>query len=210
MRLLRAYRQGIFPWYEHLQPILWWSPDPRGVLYPPDFIVHKSLKKTLRKNNWNIIYDCAFREVMLACAEPRSYTHNTWITNEMLDAYCNLHSLGYAHSIEVRNEDNNLIGGVYGLSIGSIFFGESMFSRATDASKVALLYLCAYLTQWKYQVMDTQLPSAHLSSLGGIAISRSEYLELLQRCIAEKCSDGAWQDQQKVDIFDFMVQLPSN
>lgn len=203
-RLLHAYRKGIFPWYEQGQPILWWSPDPRGIIYPKDFIAHRSLLRSLRRNMWSIRYDTAFREVIQACAEPRSYSKSTWITQEMQDAYCNLHQLHFAHSVEVWDQEKHLVGGIYGIALGSIFFGESMFSRKTDASKIALLFLCAYADQWNYQVIDTQLGSNHLRSLGGREMARSEYIQSLKLCIQDQVRKDAWQNQQNLDINDWL------
>lgn len=210
VRLMRAYRQGIFPWYEQQQPILWWSPDPRGLLFPRDFIIHRSFNRTIQKDFWHISYDEAFREVITACAEPRSYTRSTWITQEMIRAYCNLHQLQNAHSVEVWDESNKLIGGVYGIAIGQFFFAESMFSRVNDASKLALLHLSAYLDIWNYYAIDTQLPSAHLSSLGGIEISRAEYLNLLNDYVGKSPSKEAWQKHQTIDINEWIANLNAN
>ena len=207
IRLIRAYKEGIFPWYEQGQPILWWSPNPRGLFFPRNFILHRSLKRSLRKHQWHVTYNQAFRDVMIACAEPRAYSKNTWITKEMTNAYCKLHQLNYAHSVEVWNENNALIGGIYGLSLGSIFFGESMFSRVTNGSKVALLYLCAYLDKWDYKIMDTQLPSAHLASLGGTEISRSEYLKILANVLDRDIAGDAWEKQQTIDIDGWIEEL---
>ena len=209
IRLLRAYREGIFPWYERQQPILWWSPDPRGILYPREFVVHRSLKKTLAKLDWQITYNKAFSKVIDACAEPRSYTQSTWITPEMIKAYCNLHVLHYAHSVEVWN-DGQLVGGIYGIAIGRIFFGESMFSRVSDASKIALLFLSAYLDTWDFEVIDTQLPSAHLSSLGGTEISRTEYLQLLHRLVDQNPAGEAWSPGQNIDLKEWISKLTQN
>ena len=203
-RILRAYHEGIFPWYEEDQPILWWSPDPRGVIYPKKFIVHKRLLRTLRKKNWQITYNQSFVEVMQACAEPRYNSRGTWITHEMLRAYTLLHQLGHAHSVEVRNNHGDLIGGVYGVAIGSIFFGESMFSRETDTSKVALLYLCAYLDSWNYKIIDTQLSSNHLTSLGGINIPREEYLYILSKLTKQSVSKNAWQQNYPINLDNWL------
>jgi len=203
-RLLRAYHEGLFPWYEEDQPILWWSPNPRGVLYPKNFIAHKSLLRTIKNNHWRISYNQSFLEVMKACAEPRNNSRGTWITNDMLDAYVHLHELKHAHSLEVWNESEQLIGGVYGISIGTIFFGESMFSRSTDASKVALLYLSAYLDSWEYSIIDTQLPSAHLTSLGGSEMARDKYLWLLSKFTKQSSNSSAWQEQPGIDIYNWL------
>lgn len=203
-RLLHAYKKGIFPWYEQGQPILWWSPNPRGIIYPKGFIAHRSLLRSFRRNSWRTSYDTAFREVMSGCAEPRAYSSNTWITQEMLNAYCDLHQLGHAHSVEVWDTENHLVGGIYGIAIGSIFFGESMFSRKTDASKIALLFLCAYVDSWGYKVIDTQLTSKHLSSLGGCQMDRSEYLQSVKICIRDKVSAQAWNKQQSINIKEWI------
>ncbi|MFK7794495.1 MAG: leucyl/phenylalanyl-tRNA--protein transferase [Gammaproteobacteria bacterium] len=204
-RILRAYHEGLFPWYEEDQPILWWSPNPRGVLYPKDFIAHKSLLRTIKKNRWQISYDQSFLEVMKACAEPRNNSRGTWITDDMVEAYVNLHRLNHAHSLEVCDEAGELIGGVYGISIGTIFFGESMFSRVNNASKVALLYLSAYLDSWGYNIIDTQLPSAHLKSLGGSEITRDRYLSLLPIFTSQSCASTAWQSAN-IDIYHWLNQ----
>ncbi|MDW3094509.1 MAG: leucyl/phenylalanyl-tRNA--protein transferase [Gammaproteobacteria bacterium] len=203
-RLLRAYHQGLFPWYEEGQPILWWSPNPRGILYPKDFIAHKSLIRKIKNNSWRISYNKAFLEVMKACAEPRNNSRSTWITQDMIQAYVKLYEIKQAHSLEVWDEENNLIGGVYGISIGTIFFGESMFSRMTDASKVALLYLSAYLDTWGYKVIDTQLPSPHLSSIGGSKMSRNNYLSLLSELTPKSCSRNAWLAEPEIDILGWI------
>jgi leucyl/phenylalanyl-tRNA--protein transferase len=145
-RLLEAYRHGIFPWYSAGQPILWWSPDPRAVLYPERLKIRRSLKQTLRRGHFCVRFDTAFRDVMLACAAPRDQYPGggTWITDEMIEAYRHLHELGFAHSVETWH-DERLVGGLYGVALGGVFFGESMFSRATDASKVALVALAERL-----------------------------------------------------------------
>lgn len=203
-RVLRAYREGIFPWYEENQPILWWSPNPRGVLYPKNFIVHKRFLRTIKNKNWHITFDHSFVEVMKACAEPRINSRGTWITVGMIKAYTELYRLGYAHSFEVWNQKDELIGGIYGIGIGSIFFGESMFSRESETSKVALLYLCAHLDTWNYKIIDTQLASKHLTSLGAIEIDREEYLYILSKRINESVSQSAWSKDSPIDITDWM------
>ena len=203
-RLTYAYNNGIFPWYQDDQPILWWSPNPRGVIYPQQYIAHNSVLRTLKREQWQITIDQSFKQVMLACAEPRSYSKSTWITDEMLTAYCQLHALGHAHSIEVWSRDKQLVGGIYGLSIGQIFSGESMFSRADDGSKIALMYLCAYLDTWNYTLIDTQLPSKHLSSLGGISLSRKEYLDHLATAKLSEPDDDAWNNESTINIYNWL------
>ncbi len=173
--LLQAYSQGIFPWYSDDQPILWWSPNPRCVLQPKKLKISRSLKKTLNKKIYEIKVDTAFREVMQACAQPRKKENNTWIDSNMLQAYSQLHDMGYAHSIECwRN--NELVGGLYGIEIGHMFFGESMFSKQTDASKVALEYLC---NTRKPKLIDVQIYSEHMESLGAELIDRNKFIDMV-------------------------------
>lgn len=177
-RLLRAYRQGIFPWYSAGDPICWWSPDPRTVIFPQQFWPARSLRKTLRKGLFQISADTAFEAVITACAEPVPGREETWIMPEMARAYRDLHAAGYAHSIEVR-QDGKLVGGLYGVALGRVFYGESMFSRVSDASKVALSMLCAQLARWQFVVIDCQLPTAHLHRMGACDIPRQRFIELL-------------------------------
>lgn len=175
-RLLCAYRRGIFPWFSDGQPILWWSPDPRAILFPNELRVSRTLRKTLRKNSYSITENTAFPAIISACAAPRQGHNGTWITEEMWRAYTRLHKLGYARSIECWWE-SRLVGGLYGVELGSVFFGESMFSRMPDASKVALVHLC----QQGYRLIDCQLPSAHLASLGATNVSRRTFASLLDK-----------------------------
>lgn len=193
-RLINAYRHGIFPWYNPGEPILWWSPDPRCVLYPHKLKVSRSLRKTLNKNPFDILVDTAFAEVMEACAEPRRTQRGTWITREMYMAYVHMHELGYGHSIECW-QHNKLVGGLYGLAIGRVFFGESMFSRVDNASKVALVYLCHALQQWGYELIDSQVHTAHLESMGAELIPRSEYAKLVEVLTSKERVPGKWQAQ---------------
>ncbi len=179
-RLLHAYRQGIFPWYSKGQPIMWWSPDPRAVLFPDDLNVSRSLRKTLKKELYNVTLDTAFAEVMDACAEPRDDDAGTWITDEMKDAYYDLHQQGHAHSVEAW-QDDELVGGLYGVAIGKVFFGESMFTRRSDASKVAFVHLVQQLKNWGYALIDCQVHSGHLASFGAANIPRAEFISLLNK-----------------------------
>jgi leucyl/phenylalanyl-tRNA--protein transferase len=192
-RLLEAYRHGIFPWYNPGQPILWWSPDPRAVLFPAKLRVSRSLGKTLRWKKFEVTLDTVFRDVMQCCAEPRNDRpgHGTWITPEMIEAYCVLHARGLAHSVESWL-DGKLAGGLYGVALGSAFFGESMFSRETDASKVAFVRLVRQLEHWGFTLVDCQLPSAHLSSLGAEEIRRREFLERLEQALPQPGRPGHW------------------
>lgn len=176
-RLLEAYRRGIFPWYSTGQPILWWSPDPRAVLYLDGFRLSRSLGKSLRNRGYEVRFDTAFAAVVGSCAGPRTGRAGggTWITGEMRAAYLRLHELGHAHSVETWHA-GRLIGGLYGLALGRAFFGESMFSREADASKVALATLVARLRELDYDFIDCQLPSPHVMSLGTVAVPRRRFL----------------------------------
>lgn len=193
-RLLEAYRHGIFPWYEEDQPILWWSPDPRAVLFPDKLHVPRSLDKTIRRGHFTLTLDTCFRAVMMECAGPRpQYPEGgTWITPAMIEAYTRLHEQGYAHSIETWQE-GKLVGGLYGVAIGGAFFGESMFSRATDASKVALVSLVRQLRAWGFKIFDCQQASPHVIALGAEEISRREFLEHLNAALKPPGRRGRWQ-----------------
>jgi leucyl/phenylalanyl-tRNA--protein transferase len=191
-RIINAYRHGVFPWYNPGEPILWWSPDPRLVLFPDKLQVSGSLQKTLRKQIFEIRYDSRFAEVMTACAAPRQENGGTWITEEMLDAYLQLHQLGVAHSVEAW-QDGELVGGLYGLAIGRVFFGESMFHRRTDASKVAFVSLVKRLSAWGYQLIDCQVSSGHLLSLGAEEISRTAFQTRLSFLCKQPPLAEAWQ-----------------
>jgi leucyl/phenylalanyl-tRNA--protein transferase len=173
-RLLAAYRQGIFPWYDDNQPILWWSPDPRAVLLPDQIHISRSLRKSLRRSTLRVSMDRDFDGVIAGCAARSS----TWITREMREAYRQLHRLGHAHSVEVWSGDQ-LVGGLYGIAIGQVFFGESMFSRVSDASKIALVHLCRQLQQWQFRLIDCQVGNDHTRSLGASAIPRRKFIQLL-------------------------------
>lgn len=186
-RLLAAYERGIFPWFSEGQPILWWSTDPRMVLRTADFKVSDSLKKTLKKvardtERWQVRFDSAFEQVMRACAGPRRDGPGTWISEEIIAGYAGLHRLGYAHSSELWL-DGELVGGAYGVSIGTMFYGESMFARVTDGSKVALAYLVHFLRQHGVQLIDCQQETGHLASLGARPIAREDFIAHLQKNI---------------------------
>jgi leucyl/phenylalanyl-tRNA--protein transferase len=216
-RLLDAYRHGIFPWFNAGDPILWWSPDPRMVLFPEEFKVSHSLRKVLRKGNYSVRTDTAFEQVMRACAAPRAGASGTWIVEEMIQAYCALHRMGYAHSVEIwmpktssqlqvegdtrrqrANDDGStnsttrnaqsadeleLVGGLYGMALGRMFYGESMFSRRSDASKIAIAHLARQLQQWGYGMIDCQMNTPHLATLGAREIPRSEFIARLEELI---------------------------
>ncbi|NOX08244.1 MAG: leucyl/phenylalanyl-tRNA--protein transferase [Gammaproteobacteria bacterium] len=179
-RLLSAYRQGIFPWYNEGEPILWWSPDPRTVLFPNQLKVSRSLGKSLRNKVIEISFNQSFNAVIQACSEPRPGQNGTWINSAMIEAYAQLHKLGHAHSVEVWQQ-GQLIGGLYGIHIGQVFFGESMFSRQSDASKIALVHLVRYFNQGELELIDCQVGSAHLSRLGASVIPRSRFIQYLEQ-----------------------------
>lgn len=182
-RLQCAYSLGIFPWFEEGQPIMWWSPDPRCVLYPAQFKTSRSLKKAIRQAQYRASFDQAFESVITECAAPRNEQRGTWITPEMHAAYCRLHEMGCAHSVEVW-QGNDLVGGLYGVALGRVFYGESMFSRMSDASKFALKYLSEALVAKSYHLIDCQLESAHLLSLGAQLISRAEFIGQMNKALS--------------------------
>lgn len=173
-RLINAYRQGIFPWYSDDQPILWWSPAPRCVIYPHAVHVSRRLRRRYNQGQFSLTVDQSFSEVIEACAEPRPDDAGTWITKEMKAAYIRLHKMGIAHSVEIRIDDE-LVGGIYGLSLGRMFFGESMFSKREDASKIALVSLCRQLREWGFVLLDCQVANPHLLSMGAEEISRQDF-----------------------------------
>ena len=189
--LVAAYSRGIFPWFSDGQPILWWSPDPRMVLFPGEFKVSKSLAKKVSRGVFEIRFDSAFAEVVSACSEPRREDGGTWIVAEMQTAYAQLHALGVAHSIESWR-DGKLVGGLYGLALGRMFFGESMFARETDASKVALVALVEKLKRDGFELIDCQQETRHLASFGARPIARSDFVHRLQELIDLKQSGSAW------------------
>jgi len=189
-RLLAAYEQGIFPWYSDGQPVLWWSPDPRAVLFPDELHVSRTLRKVLRSDRFVTRLDTAFASVIAGCAAPRTTAPGTWLTPEMVQAYERLHALGLAHSVETW-QGERLAGGLYGVCLGRVFFGESMFSVETDASKVALVRLIAEARARGIAVIDCQVPNAHLQSLGSRSIPRKEFLALL-RTHCRPHSAGTW------------------
>lgn len=191
-RLINAYRHGIFPWYEAGQPVLWWSPDPRAILVPGDFNLHRSLRKNLRKPGIRVTFDKNFAAVISACAAPRQIGSGTWITAEMQQAYILLHKLGFAHSVEVWSPTDALVGGLYGLSIGKVFFGESMFSRIRDASKIALATLACQLESWGFGMIDCQQDTTHLASLGATTIKRKDFIHLLNEYCNQAMPRGPW------------------
>ncbi|MGH8516946.1 MAG: leucyl/phenylalanyl-tRNA--protein transferase [Panacagrimonas sp.] len=189
--LHRAYSSGIFPWFSDGEPILWWSPDPRAVLIPADLYVSTSLRKSVRRGDYAVSLDTAFGNVLTQCSGPRSRSRGTWLGTEMRDAYAQLHIRGYAHSVEVWRA-GELIGGLYGVALGRVFFGESMFSRKDDASKLALYWLCQQLIAWDFGLIDCQVGSAHLKSLGATDVSRERFLNLLRVAVSRPPRTGLW------------------
>jgi len=179
-RLISAYRSGIFPWYSPGEPVLWWSPDPRCVLIPDQLHVSRSMRKRLKIKDYEVCFDRNFPAVIEACSEPRGDEEGTWITREMKQAYCILHEQGLAHSIEVYI-DNQLVGGLYGIAMGKLFFGESMFSRSRDASKIAFIKMVEQLRNWGYVLIDCQVSNGHLFSLGATEIARDEFMSYLDQ-----------------------------
>jgi leucyl/phenylalanyl-tRNA--protein transferase len=190
-RLLAAYRHGIFPWYGPGQPILWWSPDPRLVLRPEDLRISRSLARTLRKATFRVTLDSDFAAVVAGCAAPRSRESGTWITGEMQAAYVELHRAGYAHSVECWQQ-GRLVGGLYGVSIGRVFFGESMFTLISDASKVALAHLARQLERWKFRLIDCQVHTRHLEGLGATSLPRPEFTRVLEQACDLPPPPGPW------------------
>lgn len=193
-RLLEAYRHGIFPWYSDDQPILWWSPDPRTVLFPEKLHVSRSLKRSLRPGIFSVTLDTCFRDVMQHCAGPRPQYPDggTWITTDMLEAYTTLHEQGFAHSVETRKY-GQLVGGLYGVALGRAFFAESMFTRVPDASKVALVFLVRQLHAWGFRIIDCQQSSPHVLAFGAENIPRREYLDHLTAALALPDRRGRWE-----------------
>lgn len=190
-RLLNAYSLGIFPWYNEGEPILWWSPDPRSVIFPKSFKPSRSLRKTINKGLFKVTTDTCFTRVMNECAAPREEEGGTWINKDMVHSYTELHELGFAHSVECWINDK-LVGGLYGIAIGRAFFGESMFSRTSNASKVAFATLCHHLGEQDFEIIDCQVHNSHLESLGAVEIARKDFLNILQLATTSK-PNKEWQ-----------------
>jgi len=191
-RLIEAYANGIFPWYSDDSPIMWWSPNPRMILYPSDFKLSKSLKNTLNKKQYTVKFDENFKEVINRCAKKLRFDEEgTWITDKMISAYIQLHKSGFAHSVETYF-NNKLVGGLYGVSLGKAFFGESMFYDERDASKIAFYHLVERSKEWKFHFIDAQIETEHLLSLGATNISRTRFLSELKTAIKEPTIRGKW------------------
>lgn len=194
-RLLTAYRNGIFPWFNEDDPILWWSPNPRLILYPEDFKVNKSFRKILKNKQYLVKFDTNFEQVIQFCAKIREYKEGTWLIKSMRDAYIQLHEMGFAHSVEVY-EDSELIGGLYGLAIGKGFFGESMFSLKPNGSKIALKALCDIAIKEDYKFIDCQVPTEHLQRLGAKLVDRDIFLDELQEVLENGGDIGSWSSKE--------------
>jgi len=195
-RLLAAYQAGIFPWYSEGEPLLWWSPDPRFVLFPEELHVSRSMRQFLKKGVVTITFDQAFKEVIFACgSRPRPGQDGTWITTEIIDSYNNLHKLGFAHSVEAWDSEK-LVGGLYGVSLGRVFFGESMFSAIPNASKAALIALVSFLRERGFDLIDCQMETRHLGSLGGRLVSRAEFCRMLQASLRHETLQKNWGESE--------------
>ena len=190
-RLIEAYRSGIFPWFNSGEPVLWWSPDPRMVLFPSKIRISKSLRKVLKKGGYEVRLDTAFRQVIEACAAPRLQQTGTWIHDEVVSAYSILHEMGMAHSVEIWI-GGELAGGLYGVAQGQVFFGESMFSRVPNASKIALVHLAGQLERWGFGMIDCQMKTAHLASLGAVEIAREEFSQRLKELVNYPAPAEKW------------------
>jgi len=190
-RLIAAYTHGIFPWYSSETPIIWWSPDPRFVVFPSDVKVSKSMRQVLKREIFEIKFDTSFREVITACSGKRRHEKGTWITAEMIEAYVVLHNLGYAHSIEAWHEEK-LAGGLYGVSLGGMFFGESMFSRESNASKAAFIVLAHNLVNLGFDLIDSQVHTDHMESLGAFEMDRDIFLEIVKKSVKRDSIKGNW------------------
>lgn len=198
-RLLEAYRHGIFPWYTDFSPILWWSPDPRLMLKPSEIYISKSMRKVFRENQFSFSFDHCFKDVMLACASTfRAGQEGTWITRDMLKAYIKLHEMGYAHSLEVWDITHQLVGGLYGLAIGKAFFGESMFHHRSNASKAAMIMLARYLEQKDFHLIDAQQDTEHMRSLGAYKVTRSQFLEWLDKAVKIPARAEKWNNERLI------------
>ncbi len=196
-RLINAYNAGIFPWFNEGEPIYWWNPDPRSVLFPETVRISRSLRKSIRNKGYTIAFDRNFKKTIESCAEPRAYSEGTWISPQMQQAYWRLHKMGVAHSVEVYNKDDELVGGLYGISSRGVFSGESMFSSERDTSKIAFVALAWYAQYAGYSLIDCQIENPHLLSLGAVNIPRKEYLKILK---SAPVPEADWVFDDSVDL----------
>ncbi|MBC2705335.1 leucyl/phenylalanyl-tRNA--protein transferase [Desulfobacula sp.] len=200
-RLLLAYENGIFPWFSKGEPILWWSPDPRLVLFPKDINISKSLNKKIRQNRFTVTMDNAFEQTIVSCARPRKNNDaGTWLVDEMIASYIELHNMGYVHSIETWRDDK-LVGGLYGVCLGGSFFGESMFSSESDASKIALVALANYLENQGFDLIDCQVTTNHLLNMGATEISRNSFLDIINKSVKRRDIKDIWDPNISLKIF---------
>ena len=204
-RLINAYRSGIFPWFNEGEPIYWWNPDPRSVLFPEAIRISRSLRKSIRNKGYTITFNRNFKKVIESCAALRDYSEGTWISPQMQQAYCKLHKLGVAHSIEVYNIADELVGGLYGISSGGVFSGESMFSTERDTSKIAFVALAWYAQQVGYSLIDCQIENPHLVSLGAVNIPRKDYLQILK---SSPSAQADWVFDQSLDLSTWTPREP--
>jgi leucyl/phenylalanyl-tRNA--protein transferase len=203
-RLLNAYRSGVFPWYSDNEPIYWWSPDPRAVLFPHNIRFSRSLRKVIRNKGYTITFDKSFSAVVSACAAPRAYSDGTWITEDMFHAYCELAMQGQAHSVEVWNTNGDLVGGLYGVNANGVFSGESMFSKEPNTSKIALIALAYHLQKWGYALIDCQIESEHLLSMGAEEIKREQYIKILR---STQTPDAVWVVEDELNLSHWKPQI---
>jgi leucyl/phenylalanyl-tRNA--protein transferase len=203
-RLVTAYSNGIFPWYDDDQPILWWSPNPRAVIIPSQLHCSRSLKKNIRKSTLNYTFDQAFTDVIHLCGAVREHDQGTWITEEMRDAYTQLHHDGFAHSIEIWDQQE-LVGGLYGVALGKVFFGESMFSLQTNTSKMAILAISQHLADCGYKLIDCQVDSDHLFTMGAVLMTRNDFIQSLKSLVAEAPASHPWNNQSSMLVRDLLV-----
>jgi len=201
-RLLEAYKRGIFPWFSDDSPIIWWSPDPRYVVYPAEVKISRSMRQVMGRGIFRITYDTVFSDVVEECSKPRKHEQGTWITSGMMEAYTVLHEMGYAHSIEAWKGDV-LAGGLYGVSLGGVFFGESMFSRESNASKAAFINLAVNLRNLGFDIIDCQVYTAHLESLGAFEMPRPEFIGILEDSLSRETIQGNWGE---IDIFSSVIE----
>jgi leucyl/phenylalanyl-tRNA--protein transferase len=193
-RLLRAYQEGIFPWFSEGEPVLWWTPDPRCVLWPHQVYVSSRTRRRYNSGRFRITADTAFAEVINSCAAPRDGVAGTWITRELKNSFMELHERGITHSVEVW-QGHQLVGGIYGMALGRVFFGESMFSRVTDASKLALVSLCRQLQQWSFGLLDCQVTNPHLLSMGAVELPRARFIQHIENLVNQPGQPGSWRER---------------
>lgn len=207
-RLLEAYKMGIFPWFSDDSPIIWWSPDPRFVVYPGEIRISRSMRQVIERGVFRITFDTVFRDVITECSMPRKHEQGTWITDDMIEAYVKLHELGYAHSIEAWSGDK-LAGGLYGVSLGGVFFGESMFSKESNASKAAFITLAVNLKRCGFDIIDCQVHTDHLESLGAFEMTRDDFVSIINNSVSRETIKGNWGDNTLFNTVFYPGELRS-